>query len=40
MAVVGPEYQFLFADVGMNRRNSDGENWLQSPMSKALEKIL
>ena len=38
MAVVGPEYQFLFADVGMNGRNSDGGNWLQSPMRKALEK--
>ena len=38
MAAVGPEYQFLFADVGMNGRNSDGGNWLQSPMRKALEK--
>ena len=38
VAVVGPEYQFLFADVGMNGRNSDGGNWLQSPMRKALEK--
>ena len=34
MAVVGPEYQFLFADVGMKGRNSDGGNWLQSPMRK------
>ena len=24
IAVVGPEYQFLFADVAMNGRNSDG----------------
>ena len=38
MAVVGPEYQFLFSDVGMNERNSDRGNWLQSPMRKALEK--
>ena len=38
MAVVGIEYQFLFADVGMNGRNSDGGNWLQSPMRKAVEK--
>ena len=38
MAVVGPEYQFLFADVGMSGRNSDGGNWLQSPMRKALGK--
>ena len=37
MAVVGPEYQFLFADVGMNARNSDGGNWSSSPMKKALE---
>ena len=27
MTVVGPEYQFLFADVGMNGRNSNGGNW-------------
>ena len=26
MAVVGPEYEFLFADVGMNGHNSDGVN--------------
>ena len=38
VAVVGPEYQFLFADFGMSGRNSDGGNWLQSPMRKALEK--
>ena len=31
LIAVGPEYQFLFAD-------SDGGNWLQSPMRKALEK--
>ena len=37
MAVVGPEYQFLFADVGMNGRNSHGGNWSQSPMKKTLE---
>ena len=37
MAVVGPEYEFLFADVGMNGRNSDGGNWSRSPMKKALE---
>ena len=38
MAVVGPEYQFLFAGVGMNRKNSDRGKCLQSPMRKALEK--
>ena len=37
MAVVGPEYQFLFADVRMNGRNFDGGNWSSSPMKKALE---
>lgn len=37
MAVIGPEYKFLFADVGMNGRNSDGGNWSPSPMKKALE---
>ena len=37
MAVVGPEYQFLFAHVGMDGRNSDDGNWSQSPMKKALE---
>ena len=37
MTVVGPEYEFLFADVGMNGRNSDGGNWSRSPMKKALE---
>ena len=34
MAVVGPEYQSLFADVSMNGRNSNGGNWSQSPMKK------
>ena len=27
MGMIGPEYEFLFADVGMNGRNSDGGNW-------------
>ncbi|XP_057290188.1 uncharacterized protein LOC130612865 [Hydractinia symbiolongicarpus] len=30
MGMIGPEYEFLFADVGMNCRNSDGGNWSQS----------
>ena len=34
MAVVGPEYQFLFADVGMNRRNSDRRNWFEESIRK------
>ena len=37
MAVVGPEYQFLYAEVGMNGKNSDGEAWTQSLLRKALE---
>ena len=37
MGMVGPEYEFLFADVGMNGRNSDGGNWSQSPLKLALE---
>ena len=37
VAVVGSEYEFLFADVGMNGRKSDGSNWSRSPMKKALE---
>ena len=37
MALVGPEYQFLYAEVDMNGRNSDGGAWAQSPFRKALE---
>ena len=37
MAVVGPEYQFIYAEVSMNGMNSDGEAWAQSPLRKALE---
>ncbi len=35
--MIGPEYEFLFTDVGMNGRNSDGGNWSQSPLKLALE---
>ena len=35
MGMIGPEYEFLFADVGMNGRNSDS-NWSQSPLSLPL----
>ena len=38
MTVVGPEYQFLYAEVSMNGRNSDGGAWEQSPLREALEK--
>lgn len=37
LAMVGPEYEFLFADVGMNGRNSDGGNWSQSCLKRGLE---
>ena len=37
MAVVGPEYEFLFADVGMNGHSSDCGKWLRNLMKKALE---
>ena len=26
MEMIGPEYEFLFADLAMNGRNSDGSN--------------
>ena len=35
--MVGPEYQFLYAEVGMNGRNSDGGAWAQSPLRIELE---
>ena len=37
MAVVCPEYEFLFVDVGMNGRDSDGGNWSGRLMKEALE---
>ena len=36
--MVGPEYEFLFVDVGMNGRNSDGGNWSQTRLKNGLEK--
>ena len=38
LAMVGPEYEFLFVDVGMNGRNSNGGNWSQSCLKNGLEK--
>ena len=35
--MVGLEHQFLYLEVGMNGRNSDGEAWAQSLLRKALE---
>ena len=37
LAMVGPEYEFLFVDVGMNGRNCDGGNWSQSRLKNGLE---
>ena len=37
LAVVGPEYEFLYAEVSMNGRNSDGGAWAQSLLKMALE---
>ena len=37
MGMIGPEFEFFFADVGMNGRNSHGGNWSQSPLKLALE---
>ena len=34
MGVIGPEYEFLFADVGMNGRMSDGGNWSRNEFQK------
>ena len=36
-AIVSPEYEFLFADVGMNGRNSDGGNWSQVFLKNGFE---
>ena len=38
LAVVGPEYEFLYAEVGMNGRNSDSGDWAQSLLKMTLEK--
>ena len=37
MAVVGPSYECLYADVGTNGRVSDGGVWNKCGFSKALE---
>eukprot|EP00794_Sanderia_malayensis_P001700 gene1700-1894_t len=39
MGMIGPEYEFLFTDVGTNGRNSDGGNWSQGPLKFALESV-
>ena len=37
LAMVDPEYEFLFADVGMNGRNSNGGDWSQSLLKNGFE---
>ena len=37
MVAVCAEYQFPYAEVGMNGRNSDGGAWAQSTLKKELE---
>ena len=38
MAVLGRDYQFLYADVGLYKRNTDGEVWSQGSMKKSIRK--
>ena len=38
LAIVGPEYELLFVNVGVNGRNSDGGNWSESRLKNGLEK--
>ena len=37
MGMIGPEYEFLYADVGINGRNSDGGIWANCSLKIALE---
>ena len=39
MGVVGPEYEFIFADVGMNGRMSDGGNWARNQFCTVLKNV-
>ena len=39
MGMIGPEYEFLFADMGMKGGDSDGGNWCQSPIKLACESV-
>ena len=36
--MIGPEYEFLYFDVGINSRNSDGGIWSRCPLKDALDK--
>ena len=37
LAMVYPEYEFLFADVGMNSRNSEDGSWSKSLLKNGFE---
>ena len=37
MALVGPEYEFLYVEIGSNGRNSDGGIWDQGQLKKSIE---
>ena len=38
MAMVRPEYEFLYVEVGANGRNSDRGIWNRCELKKAIEK--
>ena len=37
MVLVGPEYEFLYADIGINGRNSDGGVWDKCKLKEQIE---
>ena len=39
MGVVGPGYEFIFADVDINGIMSDGGNWAKNKFRTALENV-
>ena len=40
MVMVGPEYEFLYVDVGANGRNSDGGIWDQCKLKNHWKTVL
>ena len=37
LGMIGPGYEFLFVEVGMNGRNFDRGNWSRNPLKATLE---
>ena len=37
LVIIGPEYEFLYVDVGVNGRNTDGGIWSKCALKNALE---